>query len=298
MDLAQSAGYLYVFGDSSTDVITNVQLTGGGTPTSPFTTAFNYQNLDPQSGQRFPRPVGRFGRHFLHWNGAGIFMTTGGDAQPIGNKLTNTYLTLDTSQYLPTMASATMFNFRVNLLNGRFTDPFGVTRSLLLMYHPVQGAPFWSVASQNLELTNIGYYEQDSIMTPYGTDGTSLYQLFAQPDPALKKRLSTKALRGNVIQDGKPMLTLKNFKRLYMEVHDNSGQGVEFTGTLTCGGGGVPGGSEDIGFALPEGARFDIIPQPVQGNGIWGAVDLESLSPDFTIERLHVSAEERTLFGA
>ena len=296
-DMAQSAGYLYVFGDSSTDVITNVQLTGEGTALAPFTTAFNYQNVDPQVGQRFPRPVGRIGRMFIHWNGAGIFRLTGGDAQPIGNKVANIYMTLDTSLYLPTMATATMFNFRVLLCNGRFTDPFGVTRSLLLMWHPVEGKPFWSVASQNLELSEIGYFEANSICTPYGTDGNSLYPLFAQPDPQLRKRLSTKALRGNVSQDGKPLLTIKNFKRLYMEVHDNSGQGVEFTGTLTCGG-GVPGGSEDIGFNLPEGKRFDVLPQAVQGQGIWGEIDLNSLSPDFTLERLHVSAEERTLFGA
>ena len=130
--------------------------------------------------------------------GGGIFNDTEAEDPTItGNKVTNTYLTLDTSQYLPTFATATMFNFRVLLCNGRFTDPFGVTRNLLLMWHGVAGQPFWSVASQNLELTNIGYYEQDSIMTPYGTDGTSLFQLFAQPDPTLKKRLSTKALRGN-----------------------------------------------------------------------------------------------------
>lgn len=294
-DMAQSAGYLYVFGDSSTDVITNVQLLGSGTPESPVTTAFNYMNLDPQSGQRFPRPVGRTGRHFVHWNGAGIFMTTGGDAQPIGNKVANTYMTLDTSQYLPTFATATMFNFRVLLCNGRFTDPWGVTRSLMLMWHPVQGQPFWSVASQGLELTNIGYYEQDSICTPYGTDGDSLYELFAQPDPALKKRLSTKALRGN---DAATMLTIKNTKRIYMEIHDNSGEGVSFTGTVTSGGGGVPGGAEDIGFDLTEGMHFDIIPCPIQGNGIWHAIDLESTSPDFTLERLHIGADERTLFGA
>jgi len=294
-DLAQSAGYLYVFGDSSTDVISNVQLTGTGTTSQPFSTAFNYANLDPQVGHRFPRPVGRVGRHFVQANGAGIFMTTGGDAQPIGDKLTNTWVTLDTSLYLPTFASATMFNFRVLLCNGRFTDPFGVTRNLLLMWHPVTGQPFWSVASQGLELTHIGYYEQDSIMTPYGTDGTSLYQLFAQPDPTLIKRLSTKALRGEVGQD---MLTIKNFKRMYMEIHDNDGRGVSFTGTHTTGGGGIPGGSEDIGFDLTEGARYDIIPCPIQGMGIWGAVDLQSYSPDFTLERLHIAAEERTFFGA
>ena len=294
MDLAQSAGYLYVFGDSSTDVISNVQLTGSGTTAAPYDTVFNYMNLDPQVGHRFPRPVGRMGRHFVQANGAGIFMTTGGDAQPIGNKVTNTYLTLDTSHYLPTFATATMYGFRVVLMNGRFTDPFGVTRSMMLMWHPVAGQPFWSVASQGLELTNIGYYEQDSIMVPYGTDGTSLYQLFAQPDSTLLKRYSSKAYRGQDMG----MLTIKDYKRLYAEIHDNSGYGVTLTGTMTCGGGAVPGGSEDVAFDLTAGEHFNIIPDPTQGKGIWCHFDLQSTSPDFSIERLHLAAEERTLFGA
>jgi hypothetical protein len=236
------------------------------------------------------------GRHFIQWNGAGIYMTTGGDAAAIGNRVTNVYSTLDTSLYLPTMATATMFGFNVLLGNGRFKDPWGVTRNLLLMWHPIKGTDFWSIASQNLELTHIGYYEQDSICTPYGTDGVSLYQLFAAPDPALPKRLSTKALRGAA---GTPsMLTIKNFKRLFMEVHDNSGGGVSFTGTVKCASGGVPGGSQDVGFELTPGANFAFDPAPIEGGGISAAIDLQSLSPDFTIERLHIVAEERTLFGA
>lgn len=131
-------------------------------------------------------------------------------------------------------------------------------------------------------------------MTPYGTDGTSLYQLFAQPDTTLIKRYSSKALRG---ESGQDMLTIKNFKRMYMELHDNDGHGVSFTGTYTCGG-GVPGGSEDIAFDLTGGARYDIIPCPIQGAGIWGEIDLQSHSADFTIERLHIAGEERTFFGA
>ena len=294
MDLAASAGYLFVFGDSSTDLISNIQITGQGTTTAPFVTNFNYANIDPQVGQRFPRPVGRIGRYFTMFNGAGIFLMQGGEAQEIGNKLTEVFNTLDTSQYLPTMASATMFGFRVMLCNGRFRDPFGVTRSLLLMWHPVQGKNFWSVASQNLELTHIGSYEQDSIITPYGTDGTNLYQLFAQPDPALRKRLSTKYLRGT----GRAMLTIKNFKRLFLEMYDNSGQGVQITGVTRTGAGNVPGGVQDVGFSLPPGKRYAMIPQAIEGAGIAVAIDLESISPDFTLERLHVAAEERTLFGA
>jgi hypothetical protein len=301
MDLAASAGYLFVFGDSSTDLISNIVLTGQGTPESPYTTNFNYANVDPQVGQRFARPVGRIGRYFVMFNGAGIFLMQGGDAQEIGEKTTNIITTLDTSLYQPTFAPATMFGFRVLLVNGRFTDPWGVTRNLLLMWHPAKGNQFWSVASQGLELTHIGAYEQDSTIIPYGTDGTHLYQLFAKPDNTLQKILATKTLRGT----GKSQLTIKNFTRLYAEIHDNTGLGVSLTGAVTCGGGGVPGGAEDVDFNLTKPAssidpsdRSDIIPQPLKGAGIWGAIDLRSNSPDFTIERLHLAAEERTLFGA
>lgn len=292
-DLAASSGYLYVYGDSSIDLIANVQLSGQGTPQDPFVTNMNYQNIDPQVGQRFPRSVGRIGRYMQTFNGAGIYETRGGEAREIGARVTNVFNTLDTSQFLPTMCPATMFGFKVLLCNGRFTDPFGVTRSLLLMWHPTQNE-FWSVASQNLELTHIGAYEQDSIITPYGTDGTSLYQLFAQPDPALLKRLSTKFLRGT----GQQQLMIKNWKRIFLEFYDNFGHGASFTGKLLTRGGGVPGGSQDIGFELSEGQHFGFEPQRAEGAGIAGAVDLQSLSPDFTIERLHIGAENRTLFGA
>lgn len=294
MDLAASAGYLFVFGDSSTDLISNIQLTGQGTPESPFTTNFNYANIDPQVGHRFPRPVGRIGRYFTMYNGAGIFLMQGGDAQEIGEKVTNVFNTLDTSLYLPTMAPATMFGFRVMLCNGRFTDPFGVTRNLLLMWHPARGNQFWTIASQELELTQIGAYEQDSIITPYGTDGHSLYQLFAQPSGNLIKRLATKELRGK----GIAQLTVKNFARAYAEVHDNSGEGVSLVGTFSSGGGGVPGGSEDLAFDLADGRRFDIMGHGVSGNGIWGSIDLTSKSPDFTLERIHIAARETVLYGA
>jgi hypothetical protein len=294
MDLYAVAGYLFVFGDSSTDLISNIQLTGSGTPESPYTTNFNYENIDPQVGQRFPRPVGVIGRYMIMFDGSGLFLMQGGDAQPIGDKVTRLWQTLDTSLYMPTFASATMFGFRVVLCNGRFTDPWGVTRNLQLMYHPTRGHEFWSVASQGIEMTNIGTYEQDSILTPYGTDGTNLYKLFAQPDPTLIKRLATKSLRGQQMAQ----LQIKNFKRLYCELDDEDGRGVQITGTVTSGDGGIPGGVQGVAFDLAPGERHRIIPAPIEGAGIWAAVDLTSISPDFTIERLHLTADERTLFGA
>ena len=333
MDMAESAGYLYIFGDSSIDMINNVQIVGGGTPSSPLTTNLSYTNIDPQIGHRFPRPVGRIGRYFQMYNGAGIFEMRGAEGKQISQKVTNIYVTLDTKTggpgntgYLPTMAPATMFGFRVLLCNGRFTDTFGVTRNLLLMWHPTQGQEFWSVCNQvnptyPNDITNIGSYEQDSIITPYGTDGTNLFQLFAQPDPAMLKHLSTKFLRGT----GLSQLTIKNWKRLYLEFFDNSkdangnAQGIEIVGIMTTQGGGIPNGVHEVNFQLPPGSTTtsnvypgfggpgggagttpvsNFEPQPLQAAGIAAAVDLQSQSPDFTIERLHVTTEERTLWGA
>jgi hypothetical protein len=294
MDLCQSSGFLYCFGDSSTDMIWNLSLVGSGTVEAPFTTNFIYSNVDPQVGQRFPRPIGRIGRYMATFNGAGIFLMEGGEGRPIGDKVSSLWNTLNTATYLPTFAPANMFGFRVLLLNGRFTDPWGVTRNLLLMWHPTKGHEFWSVASQGVELTNIGSYEQDSLTIPYGTDGTNLYQLFARPDPTLIKRLSTKSLRGK----DAAQLGIKNSKRIYCELDDNDGRGVQMTGQVTSGGGGVPGGVQGIDFELAPGANTGIIPSPISGAGIWATVDLQSSSPDFTIERIHLSAEERTLFGA
>jgi len=295
MDLAASSGYLYVYGDSSTDIIANVQITGTGTPVDPFLTNFNYSNVDPQVGQRFPRPVGRWGRYHTLFNGAGIFLMYGGDAQVIGEKVSLLFDTVDTSQYYPTMAPANMFGYRVMLVNGRFTDPFGVTRNLILMWHGnIKGREFWSVASQKYELTNIGFYEDNSVITPYGTDGTNLYKLFAQPDNQLMKRLATKFYRGQ----GRTSLAIKNWKRVFAEIHDNSGRGVAITGEATTRGGGVPAGVQSFGFQLTPGQIYDIQPAVINGAGIAGALDLKSTSPDFTIERIQIAAEERTLFGA
>jgi hypothetical protein len=294
MDLCQSSGFLYCFGDSSTDMIWNLSLVGSGTVEAPFTTNFIYSNVDPQVGQRFPRSIGRIGRYMATFNSAGVFLMEGGEGRPIGDKVSGLWNTLDTSTYLPTFAPANMFGFRVLLLNGRFKDPWGVTRNLQLMWHPTKGHEFWSVASQGIELTNIGSYEQDSLMIPYGTDGTNLYQLFARPDPTLIKRLSTKSLRGK----DAAQLGIKNSKRIYCELDDNDGRGVQITGQVTSGGGGVPGGVQGIDFELAPGANTGIIPSPISGAGIWATVDLQSSSPDFTIERIHLSAEERTLFGA
>lgn len=309
-DLCASAGYLYVYGDSSTDLISNVtaqSITVGDLTTT--TSEFNYQNLDPMVGHAYPRKVGRYGRDMILANGArpfpstaisansgtGIWRVIGGDIGPIGpgfgQKITNLWETVDTSQFYPTFATVTMFGARIVLCNGMFTDPFGVKRSLMLAWNGL----FWTVMAQNLPLTHIGYYEQDSICDAYGTEGTHLYHLFDHPDNSLVKKLSTKALK---TKGPLGELTINNWRRVHMELHDMSGQGVSFTGKLTNVGCSTPGGTQDIAFQMPPGQPSAFLAQATQGQGILGSVDLQSISPDFSIERIHFTVEPRTLEGA
>jgi hypothetical protein len=316
-DLASSSGYLFCFGDSSTDVISQPTSLGSGSPGSPYTTVFQYTNADPQVGHLSPRPVGKWGRYLVMMNGAGIWQMLGGDAQNVSEKVSRIHRTLDTTQFYPTFASTTtMFGFRVLLCNARWTDPFGQTRSFMLVWN----GDSWTVASQHYNLIEINQYEDSSIIIPYGTDGTSLYQLFWLPDPTLKKILSTKSLRG----EGVKQLTVKDWKRVYLEVQDETGlgiplltppepeqvpHGVSIIGTMTTSG-GAEGGVCPLSFELPSSmqsaprgtrpvplSKTAIIPCRAVGKGIAAQLDLQSNSPDFTIERIHLAAVDTTFFG-
>ena len=256
MDIVASAGYLYLFGDSSVDAINNVTLIGTpGQLAEPITTDFNYFNVDPQVGQRFPRPVGRLGRYFITFTGAGISILQGGESVPIGDKVTNIWNTLDTSQYLPTFAAANIFGFRVMLLNGRFTDPFGVTRSLLLMFHPTKGNEFWSVASQGLELTQHRNLRTGQHPHPLRDRRHAPLQAVrrspARPSSSGCRPSSSGARRASCRRSRS-----RTSSGVYAEISDNDGRGVSITGTATSGDGGIPGGVEKCRFRADRRRRL------------------------------------------
>lgn len=302
-DLHQTAGYLYLFNDSSTDLVSRITYTGTnivsgsvGTVTS-ISTQFQLTNNDPQIGQRFFRPVGVWEQAFTLFNGSGIYVMSGATVQWASQKITNLLNTLDPSTIIPTQCAAHIHGKKWLLYNAMLTDVWGVKRSMILCWSgPGEGK--WVIASQRLNLTSIASYEQNSCITPYGTDGMSLYQLFAQPDPSLQKRLTTKLYNGLAFSTDNAVV-IKTWKRLYLEWMDQyrGGQGVYFTGTMETWGGGIPNGREDVSFSL-EPSGYDITPAPVAGQGINAGVDLLSYSPDFTVARLTLTFDPRTLFGA
>jgi hypothetical protein len=292
-DLYATAGFLYVFGDSMTDWISNIQLVGStSTPniTSPYTTEFQLSNYNPQIGQRFPRPVGAWLQALTVYDKAGAYLIDGsGQTTWLTQKVNNLWDTINPTTPIPTCCPVHVFGQRWLLFNGTYTDPWGVARNLILAWN----GQIWTACSQRYNLTNINFWEQNSCIDAYGTDGNVLVKLFAQPDPALVKRLATKAYAG------KNPLMIKNFKRVFVHMHDMAGQpeGSFLNGSLSTAGGGIPNGSQQLSFEVQPN-QDDMRPSPSEGQGLFAWLDLWGNSPDYIIERILLAYEDRTLFGA
>lgn len=218
VQLRQSSGFLYLFGDSSTNVISNVQTSG-----SPLSTTFNNLNVDPQVGTPWHDSVLEFGEGLALATTSGIHVVYGGAVKKVSDKLDGIFAAANlplTGANLPSSAVATIFGIRVYiLLLPGAVDYLGVSRPLMMVW---DGKKFW-VASQEVGLTFITTQEVQSQLNAYGTDGTNIFSLFNTASPTLKKIIQGK------LSPGDSYIVTKQALRAYMQIQDNNGSGTDTT---------------------------------------------------------------------
>ena len=206
----QSNGYLYMLGDGSVSIISSVNTSG-----NPSTTTFNYQNVDPQTGAKFPNSIQDFGKTIVFANETGIFEIYGGSATLSSAKLNDLFLTLNTTTGVtPSSASATLFDVKHYMLLVTVTDPVLLTpRTVLLTWNGKD----WTILSQAVSFTFVGTQKIASKLYAWGTDGTSLYPMFNQASNTLTKRLDSKIYGG-----GGSNWVFKDIQYMYMQAQDQS----------------------------------------------------------------------------
>jgi len=191
--LKQSNGFLYLIGDSSINYISGVQTT---TPSSssvsaqPITT-FGNQNVDPQLGTPWPSSVQVFSRNIVFANSIGIFVSYGGAVTKVSLPLDGFYgsgpITGAGSNF--SSAVANIFGIPVYMLLLPVVDPFtGRQVNKLLMW---DGKRFFT-SQQDKNLTYIATQEINSVLTAWGTDGTSIFPLFSSPSTGFTKVVQSK----------------------------------------------------------------------------------------------------------
>lgn len=217
----QANGFLYLFGDSSINVVSNVQTSG-----SPATTTFNNQNTDPQMGTPWPNTVQPFGRALLFANPSGVYALYGGAAEKVSPQLDGIFSTTNAptgppvATDYPSAAVMILNGVKVYILNMDILDPFtGTHRQAMLIWDGRR----WFVGSQESAPIFVNSQEVNSNLTPWGTDGTILFQLFNKKSSTLTKKFQSK------LWSGQSEIFYKNVLRAYVEAMDNAGGGMSFT---------------------------------------------------------------------
>lgn len=212
----QASSFLYSFGDSSINVISNVQSTG-----SPIVTTFNNQNVDPQVGTPWQGTCHAFGRGLVFANPAGVYALYGGAAEKVSGALDGIFATADFS-FTPTGGVALIFGIKVYALLMKATDYLGTSRVMLFVWDGQK----WFVASQDNALTYIESQEINSTLTLWGTDGTKLFRCFTTASATLKKTFQTKYFEQS------SYIVIKQLMRLFALGQSNLSGGFSLSGTI------------------------------------------------------------------
>ena len=236
--LIQTNGFLYLIGDSAVDQISGVQTTASGTTS---TTTFNVINVDPQIGTPWPSSVQLLNRDIVFANTLGVFVSYGGAVTKISDALDGFY-----SQG-PIYGNTANFSSAVAQIFGRyvymlllpvFYQGTGVTLNTLLMW---DGKRWWT-SRQDAALTYISTQEINSLMTAWGTDGTSLFPLFAKPSIGFTKTAQSKLWAMPGYDSTKLAMHLLGIINFYIEdepvnvsIDSEVGQNSAAAGTISPG---------------------------------------------------------------
>lgn len=183
--LKQTNGFLYLIADSSVNYISGVQTSG-----SPPVTTFTNQNADPEVGTPWGSAVTVFNRNILIANSFGVHVSYGAAVTKISDALDGIYNTVaDFGSFIPSVAKAIIFAKKVFILLLPIVDPYtGQQANKLLLW---DGKKWWA-SSQSVSLIYIQYQEINSVLTAWGTDGTSIYPLFQNASAAFTKVVQSK----------------------------------------------------------------------------------------------------------
>jgi len=178
--LVQTNGFLYLVADSSVNYISGVQTSG-----TPPTTTFTNQNADPEIGSPWPSTVGTFGRNILFANAFGAHVSYGAAVTKISEALDGVWNTVPNfAGLVPSAAKSIVFGKRCWSVLLPIIDPIsGQQVNKLLMWN----GKVWWASEQDVSLIYIANQEIDSVLTTWGTDGSSIYPLFDTPSTAFLK---------------------------------------------------------------------------------------------------------------
>jgi len=172
---------LWIVGAGAVDAISNVATTGG-------VTTFSITNIVTNVGSPHPSSVTSFFRTFLFLNQYGVYAIVGATPQKLSDKLDGLWPILSHPADVPA-ATTTIFDVFLWCALINLVDPFGRgTIPILLCFS--QGK--WFIARQGTLTWITPVISSLGDPQVWGTDGTNIFQLFADASAPIAYRIMSK----------------------------------------------------------------------------------------------------------
>jgi hypothetical protein len=180
--LLSANNFLYIFGDDSINVFSDVRVTTNGT------TLFTNTNVSASVGSKRPYAIFPYFRSVLFMNDYGIYALVGSTTSKLSDSLDGMFPNIDFAS--PVYAGQVLIN---NILcaafNFRYYDAV-FTNS----YRYIQAVFFekkWFITSQGNSLAYIVSVPVGGKITLYGTSNNQLYKLYSDSTSAITSRVQT-----------------------------------------------------------------------------------------------------------
>ena len=222
--LLSANNFLYIFGDDSINVFSDVRVTTSGS------TLFTNTNVSASVGTKLAYAIFPYFRSVLFMNNYGIYALVGSTTSKISDSLDGMFPNIDFATEEVTAGQVLLNNILCAAFNFRYYDAV-FTQS----YRYIQVVFFekkWFITSQGNDLQYTTSVPVSGIITMYGTRGRALYRLYSDSTSFITSRIQTALL-----PMGDPIRTKQALK---FAVEATTTSGVEINVTVDSESGASP----------------------------------------------------------
>ena len=184
IQLLSANNFLYIFGDDSINVFSDVRVTTAGT------TLFTNTNVSASVGTKLAYAIFPYFRSVLFMNDYGVYALVGSTTSKISDSLDGIFTNIDFTTGTTTGGQVLLNNILCAAFNFRYTGGLGISSSARY----IQAIFFekkWFFTSASNNLKHVVSVPVGGRITLYGTDGTSCVKMYANTTANISSYVQT-----------------------------------------------------------------------------------------------------------
>jgi hypothetical protein len=191
VNLLSANNFLYIFGEDSINVFSDVRVTSNGT------TLFTNTNVSASVGTKLPYAIFPYFRSVLFMNDFGVYALVGSTTSKLSDNLDGVVEAIDYDNYYITAGQVLLNNTLCAAFNVFYTGDASPGRFIQCIFFEKK----WFITAQGA-LKHVTSVPKNGQIFLYGTTGTDLYELYGNSTATIATTIKTALLpMGDPIRD-------------------------------------------------------------------------------------------------